>query len=89
MQQEKEAYPVVTLCRTMKVTRSSFYQWQKDQANSQAIDPEVFRMEADAQQIFSESDSSYGSRRMAKALRKKGYKMGRYQARSLMCSGLC
>ncbi len=41
-------------------------------------------MEVDAREIFAQSDDSYGSRRMAKALRKKGYCVGRYQARSLM-----
>ena len=75
---------MATLCRVMKITRSSFYQWQKKQAAREVIDPEVFRMEADAQKIFAESDSSYGSRRMAKTLRKQGYRIGRYQARSLM-----
>ena len=68
----------------MKVSRSHFYEWDKAQKATKVIDPEVFRMEADAKEIFAQSNDSYGSRRMAKALRKKGYDIGRYQARSLM-----
>lgn len=68
----------------LKVSRSRFYEWEKSQAKGQPIDPEAFRLEADAREIFAQSDDSYGSRRMAKALRSKGYSIGRYQARTLM-----
>ncbi len=44
----------------------------------------MFRLEADAREIFAQSGDSYGSRRMAKALRSKGYSIGRYQAKTLM-----
>ncbi|WP_422139870.1 IS3 family transposase [Endozoicomonas sp. ALC020] len=44
----------------------------------------MFRLEADAREIFAQSGDSYGSRRMAKALHSKGYSIGRYQAKTLM-----
>ncbi|WP_422468322.1 IS3 family transposase, partial [Endozoicomonas sp. ALC013] len=84
MQQEKVAYPVQVLCKIMQVGRSGFYRWQKQQTQQENSRAEQFRLEADAQQIFVDSDRSYGSRRMAKALRSKGYSIGRHQATTLM-----
>ncbi len=68
----------------MQVGRSGFYHWQKQRAQQKNITAQQFRLEADAQQIFADSDRSYGSRRMAEALCKKGYNVGRYQAATLM-----
>ena len=68
----------------MKVSRSRFYAWLKAQAKRLPIDPHRFQLEVDAREIFAQSDDSYGSRRMSKALRSKGYEIGRYQARTLM-----
>ncbi|USE39617.1 IS3 family transposase [Endozoicomonas sp. SCSIO W0465] len=84
IQQEKEAYPVQVLCKVMQVGRSGFYRWQNQQEHQKDSLAKQFRLDSDAQQIFIDSDRSYGSRRMAKALQGKGYNIGRYQAATLM-----
>ena len=70
------------LCRLMGVGRSSFYDWEKRQEH----DPDPLRAELFdwVKDLAESSDHTYGSRRMAKALRALGYPVGRYQARSLM-----
>ena len=88
IQQEKEIYPTRVLCKVMQVGRSGFYHWQKQRVQQENITAERFRLEADAQQIFADSDRSYGSRRMAKALCKKGYNVGCYLATLMKRLGL-
>jgi putative transposase len=80
--QEKKAYPVTLLCRMLGVNRSGFY----DYLRRQKRDPELERkkMLEWVKDIAEASDHTYGSRRMAKALRALGYPVGRHHARSLM-----
>lgn len=63
----------------MRVSRSGFYAWRRrgPDAHQQALLREV-------REIHRRKRGSYGSRRMAKELRRRGYEVGRYQARSLM-----
>jgi len=79
IEQQQKAYPVRILCEVMQVSRSGYYRCinQKKPIESPELIDEV---KAVAQQ----SHYSYGSRRMSKQLRAKGYEVGRYQARTLM-----
>ncbi len=43
-----------------------------------------FRLLSEVRQIHRETRGSYGSRRTAERLRREGYSVGRYRARSLM-----
>ena len=63
----------------MRVSRSGFYAWRRrgPDDHRQALLREV-------REIHRQKRGSYGSRRMAKALRHRGYEVGRYQARRLM-----
>ncbi len=70
------------LCEVMQVSRSGYYRYLRQQ--TKVICLEQFRLEADFKALFSASKESYGTRRMAKGMRNKGYAMGRYQARALM-----
>jgi len=70
------------LCRLMGVGRSSFYDWEKRQ--QRGPDPHRAELIDWVKELAESSDHTYGSRRMAKALRALGYPVGRYQARSLM-----
>ena len=63
-------------------------QWLLSVQESRAVGPEdsghnplVLRVKG----IHEETWRSYGSRRMAKQLQEAGHRVGRYQARSLMC----
>ena len=82
IRQEKKAFPVTTLCKVMKVSRSGFYRYLK-----QLDQPEPDNdgdLKAMVGEIFEASKRTYGSRRMSRALRKLGFDVGRYQARNLM-----
>ena len=70
------------LCRVLGVSRSGFYDYLRRQERDP--DPERAEMLEWVKDIAEASDHTYGSRRMAKALRALGYRVGRHQARSLM-----
>ncbi len=70
------------LCRLMGVSRSGFYDHLRRQ--DREPDPERKEMLEWVKDLAEASDHTYGSRRMAKALRALGYRVGRHQARSLM-----
>ena len=78
----KKAYPVKRLCRLMGVSRSGFYGYLR--RGDRQPDPEHEEKLEWVKDLAKASDHTYGSRRMAKALRALGYQVGRYQARSLM-----
>jgi putative transposase len=66
----------------MGVSRSGYYKYLKKQHDNK-IDPD-FHLIAKVREIHSETDGTYGSRRMSKELRKDSNDVGRYRARSLM-----
>ena len=70
------------LCRLLGVSRSGFYDYLRRQ--DREPNPEREEMLEWVKDLAEASDHTYGSRRMAKALRALGYRVGRYQARSLM-----
>ena len=73
---------MTVLCKVMQVTRSGYYQWRKrscpvrHQMNQKLV-PLV-------REIHKESKGTYGTRRMAKALRELRIPCGRGRARTLM-----
>jgi putative transposase len=81
MAREKEAYPLMMLCRVPGVSRGGFYAFLQRQDR----DPDPVNGEA---RVGSGPGRGVGShlraRRMARALRALGYRVGRHQARSLM-----
>ena len=70
------------LCRVLGVTRSGFYDYLRRQ--ERGPDPEREELLGWVKDLAESSDHTYGSRRMAKALRALGYRVGRHQARGLM-----
>ena len=78
----KKAYPVKLLCQLLGVSRSGFYEYLRRQDRDP--DPEHEEKLDWVKDLAEASDNTYGSRRMAKALRALGYRVGRHQARSLM-----
>lgn len=64
----------------MQVSRSGFYDWiRRDDT-----DPEREQLIEWVEEIHERKRGSFGSRRMALALQREGFAVGRYQARSLM-----
>jgi transposase InsO family protein len=66
----------------MEVSRSGYYRFLKAKLTERLILRNNLLIEIKA--LARESHNSYGSRRMAQGLQKKGYSIGRYAARSLM-----
>jgi putative transposase len=78
-----KAYPVTVLCRVMKVSRSGFYEYPRHY-NNRIQDQKQMVLEALIRSIFNASKKTYGSRRIVRALKSRGYDIGRYRVRSLM-----
>lgn len=70
---------MAVLCRVMDVSRSGFYAWRQREPDEQRQ-----CLHREVKDIHDQKRGSYGSRRMAKELRRRGHTVGRYQARSLM-----
>jgi putative transposase len=65
----------------MQVSRSCYYEWR---ASDELPNSEEIMLRNKIQRLFEKSRKTYGSRRMVKALRTEGYKIGRFKVRSLM-----
>ncbi len=66
----------------MEVSRSGYYHYLKKDP-TQPIDKD-FELLSQVRHIHKETRGTYGSRRMARALKDEGYAVGRFRARSLM-----
>jgi len=64
----------------MQVHRSGYYKYLKTKASGKPKNNLLMEIK----NLFKESKGSYGSRRIAKGLQEKGYKIGRYRARTMM-----
>ncbi len=82
IQEEKKAFPVSLLCKTMKVGRSGYYAWAKrgesrhSQENTQMVNV--------VQSTHVISRGSYGARRHATELTSQGLSCGKYRAKTIM-----
>ena len=66
----------------MEVSRSGYYKYIKEYRKNK-IDPD-FELISKVKEIHSNSDGTYGSRRISKQLREDGHDVGRYKAKTLM-----
>ncbi len=67
------------MCSTLEVTRSGYYRYEKT--------PEIDKnmgIVLEIKSLHTKTRGSYGSRRIAKFLQKKEYKIGRFKVRNLM-----
>jgi len=79
----KKAWPVVLMCKVLQVSSSAYYAWRKlpepqRKRENRALIPRV-------REIHVQMRESYGTRRMADELCKRGAGCGRDRARTLMC----
>jgi putative transposase len=79
-----KAYPIIVLCKVMKVSRSGFYAYLKRYVDDPSDNTNDTVLETRIKAIFKSSRSSYGSRRILKHLRSEGHQIGRYKVRRLM-----
>jgi len=70
------------MCKVLEVSRSGYYNYLKSRKKTNGA--ELVELISLVKEIHRESKKAYGSRRMSKGLRQKGYDTGRYRARTLM-----
>ncbi len=79
---EKATYPIVVLCRALRVARSAYYAWARRGASARA------RAEADLSAqiaaVHARSRATYGAPRVHAALRAEGTRCGRKRVARLM-----
>ena len=75
-------YPVVALCKVMKVRKSAYYDWRK--RPGAVISADTLHLYRRMKALFEQSRQSLGSREMMKKLRAEGIEVGRYRVRKLM-----
>jgi putative transposase len=64
---ESENFPIIVLCRVMRVSRSAYYTWKKRPGN--LISAEALHLYHRMKVLFEQSRNSLGSREMMKKLR--------------------
>lgn len=77
----KSEHSTEVLCKTLKVSRSGFYEWREKQSPQADTEAEL---KARVTQLFHESHCTYGFRSICKDLRDEGVPIGRKRVRRLM-----
>jgi transposase InsO family protein len=75
-------YPVIVMCRVLVVTRSGYYEWRKQPLSAQKMADLLLLMHI--QDIFTESQDTYGSYRIHAELAEQGIRCGRKRVARLM-----
>ena len=79
---EKAHHSVVRLCRVLRVAKSAFYAWQKQQPSARARVDEQLTNEI--KEIYDASRCTYGAPRVHAELRNRGQRVGRKRVARLM-----
>ena len=78
----KYAYPIVAMCAWLDVSKSGYYEWRDRPASATAQRREA--LTELIEQIFAESDQTYGRRRVHAQLARQGVQAGAELVRALM-----
>ncbi len=70
------------ICSVLEVSKSSFYAWQRKE--TYVFKEAKEKKAAEVKDVFTEHRKRYGARRIVADLQEKGYKIGRFQVRSMM-----
>jgi hypothetical protein len=81
--QHKNTYPISLQCRVLGVKRQGYYHYRRH-TKDQPTAPEHEEMLRFVKLIASETDDTYGRRRMKKAMNLLGFPISRNKARKLM-----
>lgn len=82
IQVEKAEYPVEILCRTMEVSRSGFYAWQKRKESSRARSNRD--LSTKIREVYQQSRGRYGSPRVQEELKAQGIACSKKRVARLM-----
>ena len=75
-------FPVLALCRALRVSRSAYYEYAKGETYRSGAEKQVLLK--GVKTIFEKHKRRYGSRRILEELRDQGFDIGRYRVRTLM-----
>ncbi|WP_350644908.1 IS3 family transposase [Pseudoalteromonas sp. G24-MNA-CIBAN-0072] len=84
IKQLSSVFPVVKLCKVMKVSRSAYYAWLKRPAK--VITVEQLNLYRKAKYFFKKSRNSLGYRELRKKLRSEGFSVSDYGVHKLMAT---
>ncbi|MDN3414554.1 IS3 family transposase [Pseudoalteromonas sp. APC 3250] len=84
IKQLSSVFPVVKLCKVMKVSRSAYYAWLKRPAK--VITVEQLNLYRKAKYFFKKSRNSLGYRELRKKLRSEGFSVSDYGVQKLMAT---
>ena len=86
----KAQHPIRSLCETLEVSASGYYDWRHRQAQPGPRAQENARLAQQIVQIHQDSRQTYGSPRIQVVLRQAGHAHGRHRiARLMRLQGLC
>jgi transposase InsO family protein len=77
-------WSVAEMCRTLEVSRSGFYDWQRRPPSARELGDRQLAVEIEA--IWECSDRTYGAPRAHRWLRKQGFRVGRKRVGRIMRS---
>ena len=78
----RQEYPIKALCRLLRVSRSGFYEWKHREESPLAAANR--KLSTQIQEIFEESDSTYGSPRITAELKAQGHQCSETRVARLM-----
>lgn len=82
IQTEKAIFPVVVLCRVMRVSRSGFYAWGlRSPSDREVLNQRILER---IQEIYQKSRGTYGSPRIQEGLKREGFNVSRHRVARLM-----
>ena len=79
---EKDTYPIVSMCRWAQVSRAGYYEWRDRPASATAERRTVLTQQI--REIFTDSDQTYGYRRVWHELARQGVEAGPELVRAIM-----
>lgn len=82
IEQYKQEFPVVVMCRVLDVSESGFYAWRKRPTCQR--DREDAQLTQEIQQVFERHQGRYGSPRMYREIKDQGRKISRKRVARLM-----
>jgi len=80
--QHRDEFPVLLMCRLLKVSRSGFYAWCTREPSARALADDVLL--AQVRLVHLESDRTYGAPRVHEELRDQGHHVGKNRVARLM-----
>jgi len=81
-QLQQEGFAAAHLCRVLRVSRSAYYAWRKDQPSARALAD--YQLKPMIRSIFQEHKRRYGARRIMHELAARGERCSRRRVRRLM-----